>query len=203
LKRSEQRENTRAMILEAAAAEFVERGYAATVLSDISDRLGLTKGSVFFHFASKAELAARVVDSYFEQWQPLVEEALAVETGALNALEWLSYGVVEKYQNNVRVRAAVRLIREKALPADQTPTPYVDWLAVAESFLERARAAGEVMEDLDTENAAWQLIATFFGSQQIANDLDQREDLQKRLAGMWQLYRVAFGAAPYEHPQVR
>jgi AcrR family transcriptional regulator len=49
-------ERTRERILDAAAASFRERGFAATRLSDIADRAQLQAPSLYYHFASKEEL---------------------------------------------------------------------------------------------------------------------------------------------------
>lgn len=43
-------------ILEAAAAAFTERGYTATTIDDIADRLGATKGRVYHYYRSKADI---------------------------------------------------------------------------------------------------------------------------------------------------
>jgi AcrR family transcriptional regulator len=44
----------------AAAACFMERGYAATSIDDVARRLGATKGRIYHHFPSKADLFAEV-----------------------------------------------------------------------------------------------------------------------------------------------
>ena len=49
-------ERTRERILDAAAAAFRERGFAATRLSDIAERAELQAPSLYYHFASKEEL---------------------------------------------------------------------------------------------------------------------------------------------------
>lgn len=68
------RENVRERLLEAAADEFTENGYAAAKLADIARRAGFTKGAVYSNFDSKQalfaellskrsmELAGRVID---------------------------------------------------------------------------------------------------------------------------------------------
>lgn len=53
-------EEPRADILRAAAACFMERGYAATSIDDVARRLGATKGRIYHHFHSKADLFAEV-----------------------------------------------------------------------------------------------------------------------------------------------
>ena len=47
---------SRNRILDAAAEAFMERGYSATSIVDIADRLGATKGSVYHWYRSKAQI---------------------------------------------------------------------------------------------------------------------------------------------------
>ncbi len=48
-------------LLEAALAEFVERGYAATRLEEVARRAGVSKGTLYLYYANKAELFKAVV----------------------------------------------------------------------------------------------------------------------------------------------
>lgn len=53
-------DNSRADILQAAASCFTERGYAQTSIDDVARRLGATKGRIYHHYPSKADLFADV-----------------------------------------------------------------------------------------------------------------------------------------------
>lgn len=53
-------DNARADILEAAAVCFMERGYSETSIDDVARSLGATKGRIYHHFRSKADLFAEV-----------------------------------------------------------------------------------------------------------------------------------------------
>jgi AcrR family transcriptional regulator len=53
---------TRARILDAAARLFREKGYAATSQRDIASACGLTAASLYYHFASKEDVLAEVLD---------------------------------------------------------------------------------------------------------------------------------------------
>lgn len=48
-------------IIDAAFAEFAERGLAASRLEDIARRAGLSKGTIYLYFANKEELFREVV----------------------------------------------------------------------------------------------------------------------------------------------
>lgn len=54
-------DRTRRRILDVAAAEYAEHGYAGTSLRKIAAAAGLQSGSVYFHFASKEELIGEVL----------------------------------------------------------------------------------------------------------------------------------------------
>jgi len=52
---------TRRALLDAAAAVFVRRGFAAASLDEIAEHAGFTRGAVHHHFSSKEELFLAVV----------------------------------------------------------------------------------------------------------------------------------------------
>lgn len=45
---------------------FVEKGYSATSIQDIVDKLGVTKGSFYYHFKSKEALLMHIHVSYID-----------------------------------------------------------------------------------------------------------------------------------------
>ena len=58
------RRNTRNAILEAGTKPFIERGYNACSVQDITDAAGVPKGSFYNHFKSKEALAAEIPTEY-------------------------------------------------------------------------------------------------------------------------------------------
>jgi AcrR family transcriptional regulator len=71
-------DDSRADILRAAAQCFMERGYSATSIDDVARSLGATKGRIYHHFPSKADLFAEVfrtgMDLNYEAVRPFVDE---------------------------------------------------------------------------------------------------------------------------------
>jgi AcrR family transcriptional regulator len=63
LSRAERKLQTRAAIVDAAAALFAKQGIEATSLDRIAGTIGLTKGAVYSTFASKEELIDAVAES--------------------------------------------------------------------------------------------------------------------------------------------
>lgn len=59
---------SRRKIVEAAAALMAERGFAGTSISAVSRRSGLPSGSIYWHFESKEDLLAAVVEEGAQRW---------------------------------------------------------------------------------------------------------------------------------------
>ena len=53
---AERRAQTRAKLLKAAGAVFARRGYHEATLEEIAERAGLSKGALYYNFASKEDL---------------------------------------------------------------------------------------------------------------------------------------------------
>ncbi|KGE04957.1 TetR/AcrR family transcriptional regulator [Pseudohaliea rubra] len=71
------RSNRRDDVLEAAAALFASKGYAATSIRDIAQQVGILSGSLYYHFASKEELLLEAHARGVAQVTEAVEGALA------------------------------------------------------------------------------------------------------------------------------
>lgn len=194
--RDEQRERTRAAILRTAATQFDARGYLGTSIRDIAGALDLTVGAIFFHFKAKEGLAKEIIAAYYTHWDTLIRQARHRPGPRLDALVWLSLSIAESYLTDVQVRAAVRLIRERSVVDESLPTPYLDWIDTATSFLTEAHAEGGLADDVDVDLVAYQLVCSWFGNQHISTDLTQRADLHQRLVDMWRLYLPILSGRP-------
>jgi AcrR family transcriptional regulator len=73
-------EETRRLLLEAAAEEFQTKGYAATCMADVAQRSGLSTRTVYRLIPNKADLLARVVSDRIGQFM------LEIDAQALDAL---------------------------------------------------------------------------------------------------------------------
>ncbi|WP_320720688.1 acrEF/envCD operon transcriptional regulator [Enterobacter sp. 296B2] len=66
-KKKEEAQQTRQQLIEAAIGQFATRGVASTTLTDIADAAKVTRGAVYWHFNSKAE----IFNAIWEQQLPL------------------------------------------------------------------------------------------------------------------------------------
>jgi TetR/AcrR family transcriptional repressor of nem operon len=74
---SKKAEMTRDRILDAAQAQVMERGFAATSVDAIQEAAGISRGTFFYHFASKDELARALIERYARQDHEVTESLMA------------------------------------------------------------------------------------------------------------------------------
>jgi TetR/AcrR family transcriptional regulator len=90
-------ERTRIAILEAAETLFAERGFAATRLEDIAERVGIRRASIVYHFKDKRELHEAVQADLMEGLLNAIRDATSIPgLGALERIEaavgaWVDY----------------------------------------------------------------------------------------------------------------
>jgi AcrR family transcriptional regulator len=69
--------DTRARIQQVAVELFAEQGYEKTSLREIAERLAVTKAALYYHFKSKEDIVASLVEDYFGQVDALIGWARA------------------------------------------------------------------------------------------------------------------------------
>jgi AcrR family transcriptional regulator len=166
--------------LDAAAEVFEARGFAGANLSDILSRAGVTKGAMYFHFASKEELANAIIE---EQWN---FDIPTVSGGgdALQGLIDLSHAFGHGLATNIRVRASNRLVGEATF--DSPPAlAYQRWLEIIDEYLHAAQAAGDIRSELDPAQVTYWIGGSFLGIQTMSGILSKRTDLRERITDLW------------------
>ena len=79
-------EKTRRRIVERAAGVFNTKGYFGSSMTDLVREIGLEKGGIYNHFASKEELALEAFDYAVGTMQERFQAALEGKEGALERL---------------------------------------------------------------------------------------------------------------------
>src|SRR2546427_1912543 len=71
------RTDTRSRVQKVALELFAEQGYDKTSLREIAERLDVTKAALYYHFKSKEDIVASLVDDYVGQYDDLIAWAAA------------------------------------------------------------------------------------------------------------------------------
>lgn len=134
---------------------FVAKGYEETSLREVADAVGITKPSLYYHYASKLELLVAIVNPLLDELRALAEEVERMPPDAAGRRT-----VLQSYiRTMIRHRDAGEMMLRNAVPivnalADQYPV-IVDankalrnWLAGPEPTAVRLLRASAAMEIL-------------------------------------------------------
>jgi AcrR family transcriptional regulator len=80
------RRNRDANVIAAAISVMSERGYPATSIQEVADRVGVLKGSLYHYFSSKEELLFRILDESHQQNAEVVARVSALNLSAFEEL---------------------------------------------------------------------------------------------------------------------
>lgn len=176
---------TRERAIDGAAAVFARLGYAAASISDISAETGVSKGSLYFHFSSKEEIARAVIELEQELGKQSAERVIAASASSLEATMGLCADFAHWMSTSILARAGVRLTTETTTFDPPLRGPFEDWIPLIASLLGGAQAEGDLREDVDPATVAHFVIPAFTGVQMASGVLTGYEDLVRRVREMW------------------
>ncbi|WP_329202981.1 MULTISPECIES: ScbR family autoregulator-binding transcription factor [unclassified Streptomyces] len=140
----ERSERTRRRLVFAGAELFHRHGYANATLGDIARAAGVTKGALYFHFASKDDLA----DAVQRQGCRLLHEAVrGLREGGASPLQVLidtTHWLARTLHEDAAVPASFRITKECAGQQPAVMDFHGAWLASVCGLLRMARDAGEL-----------------------------------------------------------
>ncbi|MCX4486000.1 MULTISPECIES: ScbR family autoregulator-binding transcription factor [Streptomyces] len=164
-------------IVDAAASVFDDYGYERAAISEILRRAKVTKGALYFHFASKEAIAQAIMD---EQTSTVEFEQ---EGSPLQSLVDGGQQFAFALRHNSMARAGTRLSIEGVFLGG--PHPWGDWIDATARMLELGQERGEVFPQIDPMVSAKIIVASFTGIQLVSEADSGRADLREQVAEMW------------------
>lgn len=182
-------EQTRHRLMRAGAEMFHQNGYAKATLEQIATAAGMTKGALYFHFASKDRLAAAVNERGRAMLREFVEEQLRGGASPVQALVDLTHWLARTLYEDPVIRAGFRIAAEWG--GDQ-PSSSTDvgaaWIHEIRRLLARAREDGELRTDraTDPEGPETLLAATVCGIEALSGTGMSCAELRRRVGALWE-----------------
>ncbi|QBJ97623.1 TetR/AcrR family transcriptional regulator [Rhodococcus sp. ABRD24] len=184
--RQDRAEATRDSVLRGAAEVFGRLGYAQSSLSEIIIESKVTKGALYFHFASKEELARAVIDEGCARLDAAVLPWLDRRTPALEALIGMSCVISDTAATDVLVRSMFRLVTEIGDYRGSGTAIFDTWLRTHCVLTRRAATEGDLRADVDPDEVGRLLLELVSGVRLLAAATRELDDLAPRLGGVWQ-----------------
>ena len=100
---------TREQLLKKALAVFSKKGYAATTLEDIAREAEVTRGAIYWHFGSKAELYNTLVREYSDRGNQIMGQAVSEGGTLLDILRRVFVQQLQVIEDDHEMRALMEL----------------------------------------------------------------------------------------------
>jgi len=148
----------RLRILDAAAEAFMERGYDATTIDEIADRVGATKGAVYYSYRSKMDIFFAVYERGMLHLEERVGDALrnCVDKTSAERLRVVSIAhadnIMRNYAYHVVIQNGVEQRRQMALKdSDRTRISKLDTMradheALVHSLIDGGHRDGSIRD---------------------------------------------------------
>ncbi|MEV6911214.1 TetR/AcrR family transcriptional regulator [Amycolatopsis sp. NPDC051071] len=183
-RRTEMTQESRRLLITAAAELFAERTYRRTTFEDIATRSGVSRGSIPWHFGNKEGLLAAVVEHVMAE---LRTDADALESGTLDE----ALRTLVTFTRHPSTQLFVTLIAEAMEPGSALHKWYADLHKAlrdqVRSWVERA----ELADDVRAEELSIVLLGTVMGVHQQWRIAPDSIDLDRTYATFGALLRSA------------
>lgn len=162
----EDAELTRQNLLSIALGVFSRHGYAETRLEDIAVEANVTRGAIYHHFGSKAELYNAMITEYSGRALSVVENAISAGGSSLDILRRVFVDLLIYAHDDPEFRAANELVLFKTGTTPELQGGIQQKIAgnrkTVDFFAKKIQAgidAGEIRSDIDPRDAAISLMA--------------------------------------------
>lgn len=168
-------EKTRAMLLETAFDEIYRGGFQGTGLDRILSRAKVTKGALYHYFDSKEKLGYAIVDEVIaeitrKKWLVPFEE----DNDPIDTLIGIVMGTSLKPEH-VEGGCPLNNLSQEMSPLDdgfrrRVAHVFKSWMGAIADALRKGQKRGQVRQDIDAEDTAWFVIATYEGYTSLAKN---------------------------------
>lgn len=167
----EESEDTKRKIIDAAVELFENQGYVATRIQDIADKMGMSRGAVYWHFKNKDELFMSIFTNFGHRLEQLLTNSAQHTDSPLQQLRWLLVNIISNRDILVGFRQ-MRMIAASEFKNSEKPNScqkqgekYMSkYFSVIESILQAGIRTGEIRPDTDPSKATWLIIFFVVGA---------------------------------------
>lgn len=157
---------TREKLMNSALSVFSRKGYASTTLEDVAHEVGVTRGAVYWHFGSKAELYNELMAEFSARASSIVQNAAAEGGSLTDILRRVFIRLLEAVENDPTLREIMEINLFKTERSTELLTGQQQRLEGSRSLMAsiaavmaKGAASGELRGDLDPLDMARAFLA--------------------------------------------
>ncbi|MFF9573222.1 ScbR family autoregulator-binding transcription factor [Streptomyces sp. NPDC014685] len=178
-------QRTRQRLVRAGAEMFNRNGYANATLGQIAGAAGMTKGALYFHFASKDGLADAVQERGRDMLQDFIREHREAGVPPVQVLIDMTHWLARTFHDDPVIRASFRITNECTGRQPPVTDFHQAWITEVLRLLGQARVEGALQDREAVDGPETLLSATVCGIGVLAGTGMPYPQLGDRVAALW------------------
>ena len=169
-KTKEESIKTRSLLLEAALDVFSEKSFSEVTLSEIAERVGMTKGALYWHFKNKGDLLSKLIKEIFLDSEIEFAEKLVERETLADLRDYYNKKLMLPDKNDRFIKINAIMLRRFEWPEEVRSNLFTllkDQIArekkMINEILLRSRREGAIRQDIEVENASSAITSVFYG----------------------------------------
>jgi TetR/AcrR family transcriptional regulator, transcriptional repressor for nem operon len=170
--------DTRSLILEKAEFLIRTRGYSAFSYADLAEHAQITKASVHYHFPTKGDLIADLLEGYLKRFHAALAHIKAHYPGPSERLRAYADLFLDGFEKGMLPLCGALSAERSALPESMHPKVHdffqihIDWL---HEVLTEGVASGGLRASIAIEPVALLLLSTLEGGSFVGWAMGQKD----------------------------
>ncbi len=192
-RKAQQSARTREALLSTCLRLFAERGFASTSIDEIARAAGVTKGAMYWHFASKDDLFQAILDRIRSRWQEVVLQPVTARQSPVERLSQLFDSYAELFRESSEIclfLQQVLLDQHNKLFSAQVAKVLVRTARFIAGIIDEGKEAGVFKAEIDSLITAHMILGAVEGASQQA--LTARAITLPRLLGEAKLMTLGY-----------
>ncbi|WP_227984997.1 TetR/AcrR family transcriptional regulator [Nocardia spumae] len=157
-------QSTKDAIREAAIRLFSNKGFEQTSLREVADAVGITKASLYYHYASKLDLLLAIIEPVFDDMKRVVDELDGVPYSPQRAREVLEHQLRTLLRHRT---AGTMCVRDTVAILNAIGDRYPDMLYMHERLCRWLAGPDPADEALLRASSALEVLSTVLWSKEL------------------------------------
>lgn len=161
---------TRSKLLESALDVFSEKSFSDVTLSEIAERVGMTKGALYWHFKNKSDLLSKLIGEIFLDSEMEFAEKFGEPKTLAELRDYYKKKLVLPSRNNKFMKINAIMLRRFEWPEDVRSNVFSllkDQITrekkMINDILLRSRQEGIIRQDIEADEVSSAITSVFYG----------------------------------------
>ena len=161
---------TRGLLLEAALDVFSEKSFSEVTLSEIAERVGMTKGALYWHFKNKSDLLSKLIGEICLDSEIEFAEKIGEPETLADLRDYYKKKLMPPDRNDRFMKIHAIMLRRFEWPEDVRSNVFTllkNQIAkekkMINDILLRAMKEGILRQDIEVEKASSAITSVFYG----------------------------------------